>query len=85
MRHARLLGFVSPDGKDFTLVGMSRIENDVELEISLKGLEIPAEPVGYFRTTRTEDCELMGEIEAEDETLRVVVPEGSIFTLTTLR
>ena len=83
MRHLRLLGFVSPDGKDFTLVGMSRIEADVELEISLKGLESLTGPLAYLRTTRTEDCELVGETEVED--LRVVIPEGSIFTLTTLR
>jgi hypothetical protein len=85
MRQLRLLGFVSPDGEDYTIVGMSRIETDVELEISLKGLEGPAGPARYFRTTRTEDCELVGELEAEDGVLRVVVSEGSIFTLTTLR
>jgi hypothetical protein len=85
MRHLRLLGFVSPDGKDLTLVGMSRIEAHTELEISLEGLEATPGPLGYFRTTREEDCELVGEVEVEDGVVRVVVPEESIFTLSTLR
>ena len=80
-----MLGFVSPDGGDLTIVGMSRMEADVELEISLEGLEGLAGPLAYFRTTRTEDCDLVTELEPEDGTLRVVVPEASIFTLSTLR
>jgi hypothetical protein len=84
MRHLRLVGFVSPDGADFTLVGMSRIEADVELEIELRGLE--GGPVAYYRTTDSEDCVLAAEIEPdEDGRVRAVVPRDSIFTLTTLR
>lgn len=64
---------------------LGRIEADVELEISLDGLPASDATLVYFRTTRVEDCELVGETRAEDGVMRVVVPEGSIFTLTTLR
>jgi hypothetical protein len=86
-RHLRLAAFVSPDGRDVTLVGMSRVEGDVELAVSLRGLapEAAARPLAYLRTTRTEDARLVEEKAAVDGTLRVTVPEASIFTLTTLR
>jgi hypothetical protein len=84
MRHLRLLGFVSPDDTDFTIVGMSRVEADVELDVSLKGLG--SGRLAYYRTTRSEDCALVTELEPdEDGVMRVVVPGSSIFTLTTLR
>jgi hypothetical protein len=86
MRHGRLVGFASPDGKDFTLVGMSRVEGDVELEVSLRGLasEGMGKPIAYYRTTRTEDCRRVEGKGAPGGGLRVTIPEGSIFTLTTL-
>ena len=63
---------------------LSRIEADVELDIELRGLE--GGPVAYYRTTRSEDCALVTELTPdEDGVLRAVVPELSIFTLTTLR
>ncbi len=87
MRHLRLLAFASPDGSDVTLVGMSRVEGDVELEVALSGLAPGAagKPLAYYRTTRTEDARLVEEKRAEDGVVRIFVPEGSIFTLTTLR
>jgi hypothetical protein len=87
MRHVRLLAFASPDGSDATLVGMSRVEGDVELEVALSGLAAgtSGKPLAYYRTTRTEDARLVEERKAEGGTLRITVPEGSIFTLTTLR
>ncbi len=87
MRHLRLLAFASPDGSDVTLVGMSRVEGDVELEVALSGLAQGAagKPLAYYRTTRTEDARLVEEKSAEKGAVRISVPEGSIFTLTTLR
>jgi hypothetical protein len=85
-RHLRLAAFVSPDGRDVTLVGMSRVEGDVDLAVSLRGLTAGAatRPLAYVRTTRTEDARLVEETRAVEGTVRIVVPEGSIFTLTTL-
>lgn len=64
---------------------MSRVEGDVDLTVSLKGLAPGAEGklVSYLRTTRTEDARLVEQKRAAGGTVRVVVPEGSIFTLTT--
>jgi hypothetical protein len=66
---------------------MSRVEGDVELAVSLRGLapEASAKPLSYVRTTRSEDARLVDERPAADGTLRVIVPEGAILTLTTLR
>ena len=87
MRHVRLLAFASPDGQDVTLVGMSRVEGDVALEVGLLGLAPGAsgKPLAYYRTTRTEDARLVEEKAATNGAIRISVPEGSIFTLTTLR
>ena len=85
MRHLRLVAFASADGRDVTLVGMSRVEGDVDLAVSLKGLAAGAEGmlVSYLRTTRTEDARLVEQKPAAGGTVRITVPEGSIFTLTT--
>jgi hypothetical protein len=87
MRHVRLLAFTSPDGQDVTLVGMSRVEGEVELEVRLGGLAPGAarRALAYYRTTRTEDARLVEEKAAAGAAVRITVPEGSIFTLTTLR
>jgi hypothetical protein len=86
MRHLPLLAFVSPDGHDVTLVGMTRVEGDVALEVSISGLPdaVPG-PLAYYRTSRTENTRLVGETTSTNGVVRIVVPEGSIFTLTTLR
>jgi hypothetical protein len=87
MRHLRLLAFASPDGQDVTLVGASRVEGDVELEVALKGLAPGAsgKALAYYRTTRAEDARRVETKEATAGVVRLSVPEGSIFTLTTLR
>jgi hypothetical protein len=87
MRHVRLLAFTSPDGRDVTLVGTSRVEGDVALEVGLLGLAPGAsgKPLAYYRTTRTEDARLVEEKAVAGGPARITVPEGSIFTLTTLR
>lgn len=87
MRHLRLLAFASPDARDVTLVGMSRLEGDVALDVALRGLapEAVGKPLACYRTTWAEDARLVEEKEAIDGTARLMVPEASIFTLTTLR
>lgn len=87
MRHLRLLAFASADGQDVTLVGTSRVEGDVELEVALRGLAPGAsgKALAYYRTSRAEDARLVEIKEAPAGVVRLSVPEGSIFTLTTLR
>jgi hypothetical protein len=87
MRHVRLLAFASPDGQDLTLVGMSRVEGDVELAVRLSGLapEAAGKSLAYCRTTRAEDARPVEEKATAGGAVRISVPEGSIFTLTTLR
>jgi hypothetical protein len=86
-RHVPMAAFVSPDRKDFTIVGMSRIEGDVPVTFSLQGFDWGAvgRPVLYFRTGRGEDCKKVREIPADNTQFKAVLRERTIFTLTTVR
>ncbi|UCC22798.1 MAG: hypothetical protein JSW23_01640 [Planctomycetota bacterium] len=85
LRHILMSGFVSPDKGDFTAVGMSTIEHDVFLNMKLEGLSPAASKrVRYYRTSRDEDCRKVEEIKIKDGSVKVLVKEGSIFTLTTV-
>lgn len=87
LKHLLLSAFASPDGQDFTIVGMSAIESGALLTIDLKGLapEIGEKAVAYYRTSRNEDCVKVSEMKIENGSLRAIVPENSIFTLTTVK
>ncbi len=87
LKHLLLSAFVSPDGSDFTIVGMSTIESDTILHIELKGLaeEISQKNLSYYRTSRNEDCVKIGDIQIERESVQAVVPENCIFTFTTVK
>jgi len=86
-RHVPMAAFVSPDRKDFTIIGMSRIEGDAQVTFSLEGLDLGAvgRPVLYFRTGREEECKKVQEILLDNTRFKVVLKERTIFTLTTLR
>ena len=86
LRHILMSGFVSPKKDDFTVVGMSTIEHDVFLDIKVKGLskEALSKTVCYYRTSREENCKKIEELEIKDGSVKVLVKEGSIFTLTTV-
>jgi hypothetical protein len=85
-RHVRVAAFVSPDRRDFTLVGMSRIESDASLAVSLKGLA--AMPVGrpafLYRTGRDESCRRVATIAVDNTECVIPLKERTIFTLTTV-
>jgi len=85
LRNLRLAGFVSPGGSDFTIVGMSRIEDDIRLNIRLKGLNVDGNTVGYYRTSRHENCKKIEDANVKNNVVSVIVPERSIFTLTTVK
>lgn len=86
LRHVLLSAFVSPDRNDFTLVGMSTIEHDVTINLTLKGLAPEAEnkSVSYYRTSRNENCSKIEKTQLKNNTVKAVVKEASIFTLTTV-
>ncbi len=86
-RHVRLLAFASQDGAELTVVATSRVEGDVALELSLRGLAPAAasKPLAYYRTGRAEDCRFVEEKTPANGLVRVVIPSESIVTLTTLR
>ena len=87
LRNMLLSAYTSPDGKDFTLVGMSNVEADVELEINLTGFakNITGKPVYYYRTSRNENCVQLQQAGIKDGSVKIIIPEKSIFTITTVQ
>jgi O-glycosyl hydrolase len=86
-RHVPMAAFVSPDRKDFTIVGMSRIEGDVPVTFSLQGFNWGAvgRPVLYFRTGKGENCQKVQEIPTDNTRFKAVLKERTIFTFTTVK
>lgn len=87
MKHLLALAFLSPDGKDCTIVGLNSIEKKSDLKISLSGLEEVAMKRSWtlYRTSPTENCLKVGEFKPSGDTLQIPLKENSIFTLTTLK
>jgi hypothetical protein len=86
-RHAPMVAFVSPDRKDFTVVGMSRVEGDMPVTFSFQGFNWGAvgRPILYFRTGKGEDCKKVQEIPADNTRFKAVLKERTIFTFTTVQ
>ncbi len=82
-----LSAFTSRTKEDFTLVGMSLIEDDIDLEISLKdfGIEMNGKKVYYYRTSRNENCKKINELPVQSSKVLITIPERSIFTVTTVK
>ena len=85
LKHIPLYAFISPDGGDFTIVGMSTVERDVKLNVRMMGTKAKDKVVTYYRTSRNEDCKEVGRTAIEDGRITVVIPDESIFTLTTVK
>ncbi|MDX9881048.1 MAG: hypothetical protein RBS73_03215 [Prolixibacteraceae bacterium] len=85
-RHIRVLAFASPDRNDFSLVIMNGIESDVELSIRIEDLKeaVALKPVQLFVTNKSLNCALKKNKGFKNKTIRVVIPELSIATVTTL-
>ena len=86
LKNMRMLAFVSPDGKSFTLVGMSKIEQNVALDIELRSLGIPSDkPLKMFVTSRNQKMVPSPEVSfSSTGHIKTTVKEGTIFTVTTL-
>ena len=85
-RHVPLCAFVSPDRRDFTIVGTSELEADTPLTVSLHGLapEAMGKQVHCFLTGCKESCKQAGRVRIQGQGFRVTLKEHTVFTLTTL-
>jgi hypothetical protein len=83
VRNLRMQAYVSPDGADATVVVMSLVEGDFELE-----LELPPGLAGRrwqgWRSDRRQDFQSLGVVVGQGR-LKVTVAERSIMTVSTLR
>ncbi len=85
LRNMLLAAFISPDGKNFTLTGMSSVEADVELEINLKDCGISNHTeVNYYRTNVSEQFKKVETKKVDSNRFKIIIPPHSIFTITTL-
>lgn len=84
IKNIKMLAFISPEGKDFTITGMSLIESDVELNIYLEGVTPRAKVVHNYRTTRNENFVLTETTQISNNKLKTLIKEKSIFTITTI-
>ena len=86
LKNMLLTSFVSEDNKDFTIVGMSNVECDVELTIQLEGMpgDMNNKVVSSYRTSRNKDCVPAGTCTIRDNRFTAIIKEGSVFTLTSL-
>ncbi len=85
-RNIRIQAFVSPDGRDFTVVFMNSAEQDVEMNIRFDGLTGPLKDkeVHFFVTTEKKNCEQESFPKQNGKSVTVVLPERSISTVSTL-
>jgi O-glycosyl hydrolase len=86
----RLLAFADPSKTRFSIVGMNSGQ-ETYLNVNLRGFnpEIYQEGVRYYRTSATENCNLVAELSLDphrwpENELVVPVPGSCIFTLTNL-
>ena len=86
LKNIKLMAFVSPDGKDFTVTGMNLIESDVTLTIQLPTiLAAVKKSINNYRTTRHENFVLAENIKIVGNELKLSLKEKSIFSITTLK
>ena len=86
-RSIRIQAFVSPDGNDYSLVIMNDIESDLDLLIKLNNISDVAlsKNVKLFVTDKKNNCSMGEKPLVKDHTIRVLLPEHSISTITTLK
>jgi hypothetical protein len=86
LRNMLISAFCSPDGKNFTVTGMSSVEGPVELKIVLKDFVAGPEnkTINYYRTSPGEDCRKQESVGVDNGAVTIVIPAHSIFTITSL-
>ena len=86
-RHLLLCAFVSPDRKDFAVVGMSRLEVPWTFSVRLTGLdgEAMTKAVHCYQTTDKVSCRAGARLAIKDQTVTAEILPRAVFTLTTLK
>ena len=86
-RHLLVCGFVSPDRKDFSVVGMSRLEVPCEFDVRVTGLdpESSTKPVYCYETTDKNLCRSDARLAMKDFIVNAKISPRAIFTLSTLK
>jgi hypothetical protein len=85
-KNMEISAYISPTESDFSIIGMSWIEREVELFIDLNDLgnKLSGKMVKVYTTSGNADCIQIFESRISAEKIKVPVPERSIFTITTL-
>ena len=85
-KHMPSQAFLSADGSDLTIIGLSRVEGTVPFTIDLSSCpNIPTNStLRCIVTTREKTTEVIETASIIDGKATLHIPEGSIFTITTL-
>ncbi|KPL09595.1 MAG: hypothetical protein AMS26_22695 [Bacteroides sp. SM23_62] len=86
-KNIEISAFVSNDGKDLTIVGMSNVEGDVKLTVELESFasELSNRKIFHFRTDRNEDLKALDPLPIEHDQFTATIRGEGIFTLTTIQ
>ncbi len=85
LKNIKIYAFKSPDGKSISITGMNLVESDVKLNVSLKNLHlIDGQKVYTYITDRQKNCIKSSESIIRDGMITAIVPERSIFTISTI-
>lgn len=86
-RHLLVCAFVSPDRKDVSVVGMTRMEVPGVITVRLKGLSAEglATPIHVYQTTDKVSCQSGAPLVVKNSTVTAEISPRAIFTLSTLR
>jgi hypothetical protein len=86
-RHLLLSAFVSPDRKDFTIVGMSRLEVPCTITVRLAGVDDEAlkKPLHPYQTNAELSCQPGEPIDVNNREFSVEIAPRTIFTLSTCK
>jgi len=86
LKNIKIYAFKSPDEKEITIVGMNLVESDVKLIISIKGMSLEdGGKVSTYITSRNNNCVRSSITEIKDNSISTIIPERSIFTISTLK
>jgi hypothetical protein len=86
-RHLLVCAFVSPDRKDFSLVGMNRLEVPWELSIDFKGVDGLSlnKPVHCYQSTDKASGHSGAPLAIKNQTVTAEILPRAIFTFSTLK
>ena len=86
-RHLLLSAFVYPDRSRFTFIGMNRSEKEIQMTVSLKGIQpgTSFQTVNCFTTSSSSLCQKTGSTVIKEGQFTLKISPNSIFTMTTYK